>query len=117
MSLKRTATLLLLLFVVWSSNTSNAQYFGGNTPLTKWRSINTDTVRIIFPAGLEQEATRAANVIGFIAKNRTATVGPKVAVLHHRHRALRFDEPKSEHLDARKRRWQTLQAQSGSRQC
>lgn len=81
MSLKRTATLLLLLFVVWSSNTSKAQYFGGNAPLTKWRSINTDTVRIIFPAGLEQEATRAANVIGYIAKNRTATVGPKVRKL------------------------------------
>jgi len=81
MSLKRTTALLLLLFVVWSSNTSNAQYFGGNAPLTKWRSINTDTVRIIFPAGLEQEATRAANVIGYIAKNRTATVGPKVRKL------------------------------------
>lgn len=81
MSLKRTASLLLLLFVGWSINTTNAQYFGGNAPFIKWRSINTDTVRIIFPAGLEQEATRVANIIGYEAKNKTASVGPKVRKL------------------------------------
>lgn len=81
MSLKRTTTLLLLLFAVWSSNTLKAQYFGGNAPFVKWRSINTDTVRIIFPAGLEQEATRVANIIGYTAKNKTASVGPKVRKL------------------------------------
>lgn len=81
MSLKRTTTLLLLLFAVWSSNTLKAQYFGGNAPFVKWRSINTDTVRIIFPAGLEQEATRVASIIGYTAKNKTASVGPKVRKL------------------------------------
>ena len=74
--------MLLLLFVVWSTNTTNAQYFGGNAPLIKWHSINTPKVRLIFPAGMEQQATHVANVINYISSERIGTVGSKAYKLN-----------------------------------
>jgi len=41
---------------------SAAQQFGGNPPSIKWRQINTDTVRVIFPRGLETVAREIASI-------------------------------------------------------
>lgn len=54
-----------------------AQVFGGNPPSLKWKQINTDTVRVIFPAGLEAEAQRVANTVLYINKNTRGSIGNK----------------------------------------
>ncbi len=41
----------------------SAQQFGGNPPSLKWRQINTDTARIIFPAGLDVQAQQVAAIV------------------------------------------------------
>ncbi|HEU5164284.1 MAG TPA: hypothetical protein VFU29_02020 [Chitinophagaceae bacterium] len=45
----------------------NAQEFGGNPPSIKWKQINTDTARIIFPVGMDSSAQRAASIVHFLA--------------------------------------------------
>ena len=57
----RPKTLLLLLLLV-SSSSLIAQQFGGNPPSLKWKQINTDTVRVIFPNGLEKVAREIAAI-------------------------------------------------------
>ena len=52
-----------------------AQEFGGNPASTKWRQINSDTARVIFPAGLEASANRVANVLHQIQKTDTNSIG------------------------------------------
>ncbi len=56
---------------------SFAQEFGGNPPSIKWRQINTDTVRIIYPAGVEDQAQRVANTIHYLSKNSRRSIGRK----------------------------------------
>src|SRR6266571_5390963 len=52
-----------------------AQEFGGNPPSIHWKQINTDTVRIIFPEGLDSTAQRVSNIIHYLAKNNPAKLG------------------------------------------
>mgnify|MGYP002395553846 CR=1 FL=1 len=55
--------------------TLRAQEFGGNPPTIKWKQINTDTVRIIFPSGLETPAQRAVNTIHYLSRNNRTSIG------------------------------------------
>ena len=58
-----------LLFITCNVN---AQEFGGNPPSIKWKQLNSDTARIIYPAGLDSQAQRAASIVHFLAaKNNT----------------------------------------------
>jgi hypothetical protein len=41
----------------------HAQNFGGFPPSVKWRQINTDTARIIFPAAADSQAQEIAAII------------------------------------------------------
>lgn len=43
---------------------ASAQEFGGNPPSLKWKQINNDTVRIIFPDGLQEVAKKIAAITG-----------------------------------------------------
>jgi hypothetical protein len=52
-----------------------AQQFGGNPPSLKWRQINTDTARIIFPAGLETQAEQVAAIVHRLARATIPTIG------------------------------------------
>lgn len=54
-----------------------AQSFGGNPPSVKWRQINTDTARVIFPAGLEQQGQRVANLIHYIDRYTRSSIGDR----------------------------------------
>ena len=38
-----------------------AQRFGGTPPSVKWKQINTDAARVIFPRGLDSQAQRIAS--------------------------------------------------------
>ena len=52
-----------------------SQQFGGNAPSLKWKQINTDSVRIIFPAGLDSQAKRAASIVHYLAANKPVSLG------------------------------------------
>jgi len=58
--------------------TSHAQQFGGNPPSVKWKQINTDTARIIFPEGMDSTAQRVAAVVHYLAKNKPLKLGDKL---------------------------------------
>ncbi|MGI8952491.1 MAG: TolB family protein [Chitinophagaceae bacterium] len=57
---------------------ANAQQFGGNPSSVKWKQINTDTVRIIFPQGLDSMAERIAALTHFQQKYYASTIGDKI---------------------------------------
>jgi hypothetical protein len=50
----------------------SAQQFGGNPPSLKWKQINSDTARIIYPTGLDRQAQRVAAVVHFLAAKNTS---------------------------------------------
>src|SRR5436853_1047775 len=61
--------LYLVPFILFS------QQFGGNPPSIKWKQIDTDTVRIIFPERMDSTAQRVSNIIHYLAKNNPAKLG------------------------------------------
>jgi hypothetical protein len=74
---KRSA-LLLFYFSFFIFHFSFAQQFGGNPPSVKWKQINTDTVRVIYPEGLDSAAQRVANVTSTLQHNYTTGIGGKI---------------------------------------
>ncbi|MCK5209319.1 MAG: hypothetical protein KAQ79_14890, partial [Cyclobacteriaceae bacterium] len=68
---------LILLAFIQVNFHSFAQEFGGHPPSIKWRQINTDTVRVIYPVGVEKQAQRVANTIHYLSKNSRRSVGEK----------------------------------------
>ncbi len=56
---------------------AQAQQFGGTPASVRWRQINTDTVRIIFPEGYESNAERIASIVHRLQKTQTATIGER----------------------------------------
>ena len=54
-------------FLILSFSFLNAQEFGGNPPSIKWKQINTDTARVIFPVGMDSSAQRVASIVHFLA--------------------------------------------------
>lgn len=73
MKLRRFVCLFLLF--TFTFLLCNAQQFGGNPPAVKWRQINTDTARIIFPEGLDSTANRVAAVVHQLQRAHNATIG------------------------------------------
>ncbi|HEX2684195.1 MAG TPA: hypothetical protein VHL77_09695, partial [Ferruginibacter sp.] len=67
---------LLLLFVL-PGFCSFSQQFGGHPPSVKWKQVNTDTSRVIFPAGLDSAAKRVANVVNTLDRYTQATIGSR----------------------------------------
>jgi hypothetical protein len=63
---------MLCCFVFFNSH---AQQFGATPSSIKWRQINTDTARIIFPEGLEKQAIRAATVLHAMQAKHASTIG------------------------------------------
>lgn len=59
--------LLSFTFLVLCFSFLNAQEFGGNPPAMKWKQINTDTARIIFPLGMDSAAQSVSSVVHFLA--------------------------------------------------
>lgn len=52
-----------------------AQQFGGNPPSLHFSQINTDTARIIFPAGLESQAQQIAAIVHQLSRTTLPTIG------------------------------------------
>ncbi len=55
--------------------TAAAQNFGGNAPSVKWKQINTSASRIIFPTGLDSQASRMATLMQLLDTATAATIG------------------------------------------
>ena len=70
--------LLLFYFLFFSFYLVNAQQFGGNPSSVKWKQINTDTVKVIYPEGLDSAAQRIANVTHSLQRNYTTGIGNKL---------------------------------------
>jgi hypothetical protein len=70
--------LFVLSFIVLYALTVRGQEFGGNPSSIKWRQINSDTARVIFPAGLESAGERVATIIHDLQKNHTSTIGERL---------------------------------------
>jgi len=54
-----------------------SQEFGGNPPSIRWNQIDTDTVRVIYPVSLYEEAQRVAGTIHYLSRNTRKTIGDK----------------------------------------
>ena len=52
-----------------------AQNFGGNPASIKWKQVNTDRARVIFPNGLDSQANRIANVMKLLGDSTAKTIG------------------------------------------
>ncbi len=57
---------------------ANSQQFGGNPPSLKWKQINTDSARIIFPVGLDSQANRVASIVHYLAGHKPISLGDQV---------------------------------------
>lgn len=66
-----TGFLLLVTGFILSIVEGSAQQFGGNPPSLKWKQINTDSARIIFPAGMDNQAKRVASLVHGLAAHPT----------------------------------------------
>ncbi|MFI5129753.1 MAG: hypothetical protein ACHQFX_07175, partial [Chitinophagales bacterium] len=55
-----------------------SQRFGGNPPSIKWKRIDTDTARIIFPAGLDSQAQRISSLVHYQASQKPVSLGDKL---------------------------------------
>jgi len=69
---------IVLCSIFFVTTISRAQEFGGNPSSIKWRQVNTDTTRIIFPAGLDSIASRITTVTHALQKNYSNTIGGKI---------------------------------------
>ncbi|MEO7310833.1 MAG: hypothetical protein ABIX01_10585 [Chitinophagaceae bacterium] len=75
MAMKKIAGLFVLLFLHYQLS---AQVFGGTPSSIKWRQVNTDAVRVIFPKGLDSTAWRMATLANSICDRYRGTVGGKL---------------------------------------
>lgn len=76
-SCKYVTYLYAICFALLFTSVTFAQSFGGFSPALEWYEINTDTVRVIYPKGQEQQAQRLVNAIHYLKKNDTESVGDK----------------------------------------
>ncbi|MFZ9388478.1 MAG: TolB family protein [Chitinophagaceae bacterium] len=67
----------IILFLL-SGTAVIAQQFGGNPPSLKWKQIHTDTVRVIFPAGMDSTAGRVASLVHYMASGQPFSMGTQL---------------------------------------
>jgi hypothetical protein len=81
----------LLLILGLTCQVLFAQQFSGFPPSTKWKQINTDTVRIIFEPATEEQAQRISAIIHKIAAQKLNALGnhlQKVNIVLHKNTTL-----------------------------
>lgn len=68
----------LVFILITSAIVTSGQKFGGNPPDLRWKQINSDTARIVFPAGLEVQAKDVARIVHQLANLTVSTIGGKL---------------------------------------
>ncbi|MBL7698741.1 MAG: hypothetical protein JNK79_11300 [Chitinophagaceae bacterium] len=66
---------ILLFLLLAASLRAATQQFGGNPPSIKWKQVNTDTARVIFPAGLEKQALDVSDIVSRLSSITAPTIG------------------------------------------
>jgi hypothetical protein len=56
-----------------------AQDFGGHPASLEWKQIDTDSVRVIFPKGMEEQAKRSASLIHYMYANNKVSIGEEAS--------------------------------------
>lgn len=69
--------LIVLLFLACPFTSLVAQQFGGHPPSVKWRQVNTDSSRVIFPLGLDSQAKRVAGLVSTLEKYTYPSIGQR----------------------------------------
>src|SRR5664279_5422336 len=54
---------------------ARSQIFGGSPPSIRWKSMHTIPANIIFPSGLEQEASQVAILVSALSRTTLSTIG------------------------------------------
>ncbi len=54
-----------------------AQRFGGNPPSFKWQQIENNTIKVIFPVGMDSSANRIAAIAALLNRQTLPTIGAK----------------------------------------
>lgn len=70
-----------VVFVLWIAVLSipaKGQEFGGNRFSTRWRQLNTDTARVIFPVGVDSAAQRITRLLHKVASENHLPLGNKL---------------------------------------
>ena len=69
----------LFIFIAsfFVSEHAHSQVFGGNPPAMRWRQIDTDIARIIYPVPLEKQAQRVSNITHYMNRHVMGSVGHK----------------------------------------
>jgi len=67
--------LLSLVIFIGFSISVFAQEFGGTPPSVKWKQINNGQVKVIFPAVLQQQAKRIADISRYLDSNTRKSIG------------------------------------------
>ncbi|HEY2726132.1 MAG TPA: hypothetical protein VGI61_03085, partial [Parafilimonas sp.] len=83
--------IIILYFLLFTFYFSSAQEFGGEPASVKWKQVNTDTVRIIFPAGLDSLAKRIATITSKEQQQYANTIGNnmhKISIVLHNQTAF-----------------------------
>ncbi len=78
--------LIVFFFLLFSFSIGRAQQFGGEPSSVKWKQVNTDTVRIIFPHGLDSIAKRIAAITSKEQQQYSNTIGNrlhKISIVLH----------------------------------
>jgi len=70
--------LSLFVFLLGWTGFLSAQQFGGNPPRRKWKQVNTDTARIIFPEGRDSVANRVSSIVHYLAANKSISLGDQL---------------------------------------
>ncbi len=68
---------LILLLLTATATLTKAQEFGGNPPSIKWKQVNTPAAKVIFPAGLDTEGIRVADIVQRMNRAIQPTIGYK----------------------------------------
>ena len=77
---------ILLLSLLLICSVINAQEFGGEPSSVKWKQVNNDTVRIIFPSGMDSIAKRIATITSTEQLHFANTIGNrdhKISIVLH----------------------------------
>jgi hypothetical protein len=70
--------LICVLCLFGIAGFAGAQEFGGNPPSLKWKQINTDSARIIFPEGRDSQANRIAAIVHYLAAAKPVSLGDQL---------------------------------------
>ena len=79
---KRRMKIILSIFLLLLTINISAQQFGGNSSSIKWRQINSDTARIIYPEELGDAARRVSSIVHELQKNHAGTIGSRLAKIN-----------------------------------